>query len=527
VQQQRIVFQPARPQLGRLVLAFLLESASVTPARSCSSITTTAMASAAAIFREVAAINRKSVFDDEALVLFDEERPTVVRFVLSPATGPYRGCSIPFVLTLPADYPASRPSLRCESIVYHPNISRAGDICLNILSSDWNQNLHIVDFIQGMLWLLQYPNCDSRLNGDIATTMAEFLSEVVIANAGGSVRGVSYDAISGPAAFRFELLSFFTARAPLGQPRAVAQMSRTELCALVATLRPSLTTETPPSLRLLLDTECDDITFIMAPKLTRRPNGARVSQALGIPLDRIVKAVVFCASGFHAPYLAVTTADRVVDVAQLAAAMEQPELVLAKSLLVSTMLRCSSTSVAPFQPSVTAESYAMDEALRSRAQDTMVCINTGVVSLFALVPLRVLLSLVPAEARAFANVFAPQPVSVPAAPAVEAAPAPATTQDAAPVVVETVEVAAVDIPAVAQLTPVLTPTLVVPPRAVSRPSSAIVTPVVVTLDEPLAVAVHQQQLQLVAVEAVAAPPSPFQNLMDQVAQALARALPSA
>lgn len=64
-----------------------------------------------------------------------------------------------------------------------------GKICLNILSSDWTQDLRIEHYINGLLFLLYNPNLDSLLSSYCSRDMGSFLKNVRVANAGGTVEG--------------------------------------------------------------------------------------------------------------------------------------------------------------------------------------------------------------------------------------------------------------------------------------------------------------------------------------------------
>ena len=47
--------------------------------------------------------------------------------------GFYKGGQFVFSFKVPQAYPHEPPKVKCETLVYHPNIDLEGNICLNIL----------------------------------------------------------------------------------------------------------------------------------------------------------------------------------------------------------------------------------------------------------------------------------------------------------------------------------------------------------------------------------------------------------
>uniref|UniRef100_A0A8C9FVR4 UBC core domain-containing protein n=1 Tax=Pavo cristatus TaxID=9049 RepID=A0A8C9FVR4_PAVCR len=50
-------------------------------------------------------------------------------------------------------YPHDPPKVKCETMVYHPNIDLEGNVCLNILREDWKPVLTINSIIYGLQYL--------------------------------------------------------------------------------------------------------------------------------------------------------------------------------------------------------------------------------------------------------------------------------------------------------------------------------------------------------------------------------------
>uniref|UniRef100_A0A673IPT1 NEDD8-conjugating enzyme UBC12 n=1 Tax=Sinocyclocheilus rhinocerous TaxID=307959 RepID=A0A673IPT1_9TELE len=65
-------------------------------------------------------------------------------------------------------YPHDPPKVKCETMVYHPNIDLEGNVCLNILREDWKPVLTINSIIYGLQYLFLEPNPEDPLNKEAA-----------------------------------------------------------------------------------------------------------------------------------------------------------------------------------------------------------------------------------------------------------------------------------------------------------------------------------------------------------------------
>ena len=62
-------------------------------------------------------------------------------------------------LVLPAEYPHSPPKGFFLTRIFHPNISKSGEICVNTLKKDWRKDL-------GIGHVLQVPPPAARFGGE-------------------------------------------------------------------------------------------------------------------------------------------------------------------------------------------------------------------------------------------------------------------------------------------------------------------------------------------------------------------------
>lgn len=65
------------------------------------------------------------------------------RLLICPDEGFYKGGKFVFSFKVGQGYPHDPPKVKCETMVYHPNIDLEGNVCLNILREDWKPVLTI------------------------------------------------------------------------------------------------------------------------------------------------------------------------------------------------------------------------------------------------------------------------------------------------------------------------------------------------------------------------------------------------
>lgn len=94
----------------------------------------------------------------------DTTELTNMKVTITPDKGYWRRASFEFSIKVGADYPHAPPKVSCRTPIYHPNIDKDGNVCLNILKADWKPVLDVTAVIHGLIFLFDEPNPDDPLN---------------------------------------------------------------------------------------------------------------------------------------------------------------------------------------------------------------------------------------------------------------------------------------------------------------------------------------------------------------------------
>mmetsp|Transcript_11129 Transcript_11129/g.24921 ORF Transcript_11129/g.24921 Transcript_11129/m.24921 type:complete len:154 (-) Transcript_11129:8-469(-) len=93
--------------------------------------------------------------------------------IIGPADTPYAGGVFNLKIDFPADYPFKPPKLAFTTKIYHCNVNANGNICLDILQSQWSPALTIGKVLLSICSLLTDPNPDDPLVPEIAKLYKE------------------------------------------------------------------------------------------------------------------------------------------------------------------------------------------------------------------------------------------------------------------------------------------------------------------------------------------------------------------
>ena len=97
--------------------------------------------------------------------------------IYGPEDTPYAGAKLKIDIAIPETYPNAPPLIKFITKVFHPNIDRAGQICLNILrlppNGDWKPTINLPKTVLSVHSLLSDPNPADPLNPEAANMYKE------------------------------------------------------------------------------------------------------------------------------------------------------------------------------------------------------------------------------------------------------------------------------------------------------------------------------------------------------------------
>ncbi|MHB1952557.1 MAG: ubiquitin-conjugating enzyme E2 [Sulfobacillus sp.] len=96
-----------------------------------------------------------------------------VATVMGPEDSPYYGGVFNLTINFPSEYPFKPPKVQFVTKIYHPNISRTGMICLDILKDQWSPALTVSKMLLSICSLLTDPNPNDPLDPEVALVYRE------------------------------------------------------------------------------------------------------------------------------------------------------------------------------------------------------------------------------------------------------------------------------------------------------------------------------------------------------------------
>ena len=87
-----------------------------------------------------------------------------IGYIDGPEGSPFEDGRFHLKIDFPSDFPFKPPQIRFITPIYHPNISKKGEICLDILHSQWSPALSVRALLISLCSLLTDPNIEHGLN---------------------------------------------------------------------------------------------------------------------------------------------------------------------------------------------------------------------------------------------------------------------------------------------------------------------------------------------------------------------------
>uniref|UniRef100_T1IXY3 Ubiquitin-conjugating enzyme E2 S n=1 Tax=Strigamia maritima TaxID=126957 RepID=T1IXY3_STRMM len=103
----------------------------------------------------------------------DEDITDIQAAIEGPSGTPYTGGVFRVKLVLGKDFPSSPPKGYFVTKIFHPNVARNGEICVNTLKKDWKSDLGIKHILLTIKCLLIVPNAESALNEEAGKLLLE------------------------------------------------------------------------------------------------------------------------------------------------------------------------------------------------------------------------------------------------------------------------------------------------------------------------------------------------------------------
>ena len=88
--------------------------------------------------------------------------------IIGPTDSPYNGGVFNLDIEFLQTYPFKPPKIKFVTKIYHPNIDRSGNICLDILKDQWSPALSISKVLLSICSLLTDPNPEDPLDPSVA-----------------------------------------------------------------------------------------------------------------------------------------------------------------------------------------------------------------------------------------------------------------------------------------------------------------------------------------------------------------------
>ncbi|OZJ02280.1 Ubiquitin-conjugating enzyme E2 S, partial [Bifiguratus adelaidae] len=123
------------------------------------------------VSRELQALHRQAL--EDIAVVQSDDLSEITAWIKGPEQTPYEGGYFKVKLVLGSDYPNAPPKGYFITKIFHPNVSKTGEVCVNTLKKDWKKELGITHVLLTIKCLLIVPNPESALNEEAGRLLLE------------------------------------------------------------------------------------------------------------------------------------------------------------------------------------------------------------------------------------------------------------------------------------------------------------------------------------------------------------------
>mmetsp|Transcript_9604 Transcript_9604/g.13417 ORF Transcript_9604/g.13417 Transcript_9604/m.13417 type:complete len:223 (+) Transcript_9604:11-679(+) len=131
------------------------------------------------LHREISQLAKQKIDGFQYVPSESENIAEILADIEGPKDTPFEGGVFRVKLVLGEDYPNSPPRGFFITTIFHPNVGAMGDICVNTLKKDWNQDVTITHIFQVIRCLLIVPFPESSLNDEAGKLFMESYDEYV------------------------------------------------------------------------------------------------------------------------------------------------------------------------------------------------------------------------------------------------------------------------------------------------------------------------------------------------------------
>lgn len=107
------------------------------------------------------------------VVLNEEDITDIQAAIEGPAGTPYAGGYFRVKLILGKNFPSEPPKGFFLTKIFHPNVAKNGEICVNTLKRDWKTDYGLKHILLTIKCLLIVPNAESALNEEAGKLLLE------------------------------------------------------------------------------------------------------------------------------------------------------------------------------------------------------------------------------------------------------------------------------------------------------------------------------------------------------------------
>ncbi|GAC98540.1 ubiquitin-conjugating enzyme E2 [Pseudozyma hubeiensis SY62] len=131
------------------------------------------------LIRELTSLSRSPPADIR-VSLSETDILSFQAYILGPHSTPYSGGYFRILFDFTdVDFPTHPPRCTFSTPIFHPNVSRTGEICVSSLKKDWKKEYGIERILTTIKCLLIEPNPDSALDAEASRLMQEDWDEYV------------------------------------------------------------------------------------------------------------------------------------------------------------------------------------------------------------------------------------------------------------------------------------------------------------------------------------------------------------